>query len=144
MSGEPATDPVRTVMNLYEAIRDRRISDMLALVDPKIACFPLVRPEYSVYCGHDAMVKLVDYMHEVHGEYRLEIGRVTVRDGPRASGPKVKVTVEAAILPEPGPGRPRAVPVTSEYTVENGLITWIVSKPAAAVGHGVEGTAAAL
>ena len=87
---------MRTVLRLYEAIRDRKITDLLALVDPKVACFPVVRPGYSVYCGHDAMVKLIDYMHEVHGEYRLEIGKVTVREGPGAASPRVKVTAGPA------------------------------------------------
>jgi hypothetical protein len=71
-----------------------------------VACFALVRPGYSCYYGHDAMVKLVEYMHDRHGNYQVEIASITVQDGLAVNGPKVRVTAEARILPEPGPGRP--------------------------------------
>ena len=120
------SDPVRVVLDLYAALRDRRIEDMLALVDPEVVCLPLVRPGQSVYYGHAAMAKLVEYMHTVHGEYRVQIGAVTEE---RARAGRTKVTVEASIYPEPGPGRPVVMRVTSVYTVEHGRITWIESKP---------------
>ena len=44
MSGESGKGPVQVVLALYAAIRDRHIEDMLAVSDPEVVCFPLVRP----------------------------------------------------------------------------------------------------
>jgi hypothetical protein len=126
MSGEHEVDPVHLVLDLYAAIRDRRISDMLALLDPEVVCYPLVRPGQAAYYGYDAMVKLIDYMHDLHGDYRVEFDKITEQDVPRGD---VKVTVRARIVPEARLGKP-PVPVTSVYTIHNGQVTWIQSKPA--------------
>ena len=70
---------------------------MLALVDPDVACQPLVRPGLAVYYGHDGMIGLVHDMHAVHGSYQVEIAEITEEDGPQ-------VTARAVIVPEPGHG----------------------------------------
>ena len=92
----------------------------------EVVCFPLVRPGQAVYHGHNGMIKLVDYMHDLHGDYQIEMDDITERDLPKG---KVKVTAQVRILPEPGPGRVPEVAVTSVYTVQDGLITWIDSNP---------------
>ena len=121
--GSQGTAPVRAVLALYEAIRDSRIADVLALVDPDVACQPLVRPGLTVYYGHDGMAELVHDMHAVHGCYQVEIAETTEEDVP--DGPRV--TVRAVIVPEPGRGRP--LPVNSVYGFRGGLITSIESSP---------------
>ena len=73
------------------------------------------------------MIKLVDYMHDLHGDYQIEVDDITERDLPKG---KVKVTVQVRILPEPGRGQPPEVPVTSVYTIQDGMITWVDSNPA--------------
>jgi SnoaL-like domain len=118
--GSQGTAPVRTVLALYEAIRDSRIADVLALTDPDVACQPLVRPGLSVYYGHDGMAELVRDMHAAHGRYQVEIAEITENDGPQ-------VTVQAVIVPEPGHGQPR--PVSSVYAFRGSLITSIESSP---------------
>jgi hypothetical protein len=110
---------------LYEAIRDSRIEDVLALVDPDVTCKPLVRPGLSAYHGQDGMADLIRDMHAVHGRYQVEIAEITEQDGP-------EVTVRAVIVPEPGRGDP--LPVTSVYTFRGSLITSIESGPTASGG----------
>jgi hypothetical protein len=124
MDGEDSKS-VRVVLAMYAALRDNRVSDMLALLDPEIVCYPLVRPGQSAYYGHEAMAKLAGYMHDQHGNYTVEIARITEQAAPKGN---VKVTAEVTIVPEHGLGKD-PVPVTSVYTVHDGLINWIVSKP---------------
>jgi ketosteroid isomerase-like protein len=119
--GEQEDTPVRAVLELYAAIRDRRIADVLALTAPEVTCEPLVRPGLAVYEGHDGMTRLVSDLHAVHGDYQVAIVEVTEQPGPQ-------VTVVARLVPEPGRGRP--VPVRSVYTFRDGLITSIESFPA--------------
>jgi hypothetical protein len=64
-------------------------------------------------------------MHGLHGNYQIEVEKITEEAAGRGA---VKVTAQVKIIPEPGPGRPASVPVNSVYTVQNGLINWIVSK----------------
>lgn len=45
---------------------------MLAVLDREVVCFPLVRPGQAVYHGHNGMIKLVDYMHDLHGDYQID------------------------------------------------------------------------
>jgi hypothetical protein len=127
MSGEHEVDPVHLVLDLYMAIRDRRVGGMLALLDPEVVCYPLVRPGQSAYYGHDAMIKLIHYMHDLHGDYQVEVDKITEQNTPRGD---VKVTVQARIVPEARLGKP-PVPVRSVYTIHDGLITWIQSQPGA-------------
>jgi hypothetical protein len=112
-------DPVEVVVALYEALRDSRTKEMLALVDPAVICRPLVRPGITQYFGYSGMILLDRDMHAAHGRYQIEIGTITVQDGPQ-------VTVEAVIVPGPGCTHP-PVSVTSVYTLRGGLITWIES-----------------
>jgi hypothetical protein len=42
--GGQGTASVRAVLALYDAIRDSRIADAQALVDPDVVCQPEVRP----------------------------------------------------------------------------------------------------
>jgi hypothetical protein len=120
-------EAARVTLGLYAALRDGRVKDMLALLDPKVVCMPLVRPGLSVYYGHAAMIALIGDMHKRHGDYQLKVDRITQEDGPRGT---VKVTAQIRLLPEPGEGRPSEVPVTNECTVRGGRVTWIQSKPA--------------
>jgi hypothetical protein len=69
-------------------------------------------------------------VHNAHGDYQLDIHTITEAAIPRSGG--VRITVQATVLPAPEHGNP--VPVTTEFTLENGLITWIVSKPGASQG----------
>jgi SnoaL-like domain len=118
--GSQGTAPVRAVLALYEAIRDSRIADVQALVDPDVVCQPEVRPGLTVYYGYDGMAGLIHDMHAVHGRYQVEIAEITEEDGPR-------VSVQAVIVPEPGHGQP--LPVTSVYDFRGSLITSIESAP---------------
>jgi hypothetical protein len=108
-------------LELYAAIRDRRMADVCALTAPEVTCEPLVRPGRTVYEGHDGMTRLVSDLHAVHGNYQVAIIKVTEQPGP-------KVTVLARLVPEPGRGQP--VPVRSVYAFRDGLITAIESFPA--------------
>jgi hypothetical protein len=140
------TEPIGVVVELYAAVRDGRVADVLALVDPAVACFPVVRPGHSVYEGHEGMARLVATMHAVHGDYQIEIDKITCQAGEPAAA--AQVTVEARILPGPG-HRPAAVPVTTVYAVRGGLITLIESgpgtsaAPSTGAGTGPGGQAAA-
>jgi hypothetical protein len=111
-------DPVQLVLEFYEALRDSRIEDMLALTDPTVVCQPLVRPGLTMYSGHDGMVRLDHDMHAAHGRYQLEFAKITEQDGKQ-------MTVEAVILPKAGLGEP--LPVTTVHIVRDGLITWVES-----------------
>jgi hypothetical protein len=113
------SEPVRVVLEFYEALRESRINDMLGLVDADIACRPLVRPGLGLYNGYDGMIRLDSDIHGLHGRYQIEIHKVTEQEGPQ-------VTVQATIQPEPGRGQP-PLPVTSIYLVRDGLITSIES-----------------
>jgi SnoaL-like domain len=113
------SEPVQVVLEFYKALRESRINDMLGLVDADVTCRPLVRPGLNLYNGYDGMIRLDSDIHGLHGRYQLEIGEVTEQEGPQ-------VTVQATILPEPGRGQP-PLPVTSIYTIRNGLITSIHS-----------------
>jgi hypothetical protein len=113
------SEPVRVVLEFYEALRESRINDMLGLVVSDVACHPLVRPGLSLYSGYDGMIRLDSDIHGLHGRYQIEIGKVTEQEGPQ-------VTVQATILPEPGRGQP-PLAVTSIYILRDGLITSIRS-----------------
>jgi hypothetical protein len=110
------------VLELYETLRDSRTEEMLALVDPQVICLPLVWAGLGVYEGHDGMVRLDHDMHAAHGKYQVKIDKITVWNGGST------VTVQAAILAEPGRGQP-SLPVKSVYTLHDGLITFIESLP---------------
>jgi SnoaL-like protein len=117
---ETGRTPAEVVLEFYAALRDRRIGDILAVADPEISCFPLLRPGLSEYFGHDGMIRLSEDMHAAHGQYDFTADKV-VEDGD-------KVTVYARILPEPGLGQ-EDLPITSVYTLRNGLILAIESQP---------------
>jgi hypothetical protein len=119
--GEHGERPVQVVLELYAAIRDRRVADVLALVDPQVTCEPLARPGLSRYTGHDGMARLVSEMHAAHGRYEVTIVKITEEAGPQ-------VTVWARIVPELGRGQPW--PVRTVYTFRGGLIASIESFPA--------------
>jgi hypothetical protein len=114
--------PVQVVLEFYETLRDSRINDYLGLVDPEVACQPLVRPGLNLYSGYDGMIRLDGDMHALHGRYQIEIDQVTEEEGPR-------VSVQATILPEPGRGQ-SPLPVTTIYLVRDGLIISIESREA--------------
>jgi SnoaL-like domain len=118
--GEHVTTPVRVVLDLYEAMRERRIDDMLALVHPDVTCQPVVRPGLTTYAGHDGITRLALDMHATYGHYQVTITSITEQPGPQ-------VTVQAWIVPEPG--REQQLPVRSVYTLRDSLITTIESFP---------------
>jgi len=118
--GEHVTTPVQVVLDLYEAMRERRIEDMLALVHPDVTCQPVVRPGLTTYAGHDGIARLALDMHATHGHYQVTITSITEQPGPQ-------VTVQAWIVPEPGRGQ--QLPVRSVYTLRESLITTIESFP---------------
>jgi hypothetical protein len=119
-NGGPGGTPAQLVLEFYAAVRDRRIGDIIARVDPQVICHPLVRPGLSVYRGHDGMIRLSEDMHALHGQYEFTADDV-IEDGD-------KVTVYARILPEAGLGQ-QEMPVMSVYTLEGGLILSIESQP---------------
>ena len=84
-----------TVAEFFSAIRDRRIEDMLALVDHDVACNPLARPGLSTYAGHGGMIQFASDMHSVHGDFHLDIEKM-VEDADS------KVTATFAIFSAPG------------------------------------------
>lgn len=107
------------ILELYEALRDGRIEDVLAVTDPQVTCQPLVRPGLTFYHGHQGMTSLARDLHTVHGNYQVAIDRIT-EDGS-------KITVQARIMHKPG--GPQPLRVTSEYTLRDGLIYSIESRP---------------
>ena len=113
--------PVQTVLALYTALRDSQLKDVLALCDPDVTCRPLLRPARSVYYRFDGMARLINDMHAAHGQYQVRIDSVTEKDGRT-------ITVQATIIPEPARNEP-PLPVTTVYTLHNGLITAIESWP---------------
>jgi len=118
---EDQSTAVKAVLELYAALRDNRVPDVVALTTPDVVCEPLVRPGLSQYEGHQGMGDLARDMHKVHGDYQIEIIEVTEEPDQRS------VTVRARIDPEPGHGEP--LPVTSRYEVRDGLISLIESRP---------------
>jgi hypothetical protein len=115
-------DSVRMALNFMAAVRDQRIKDMLALVDPEIICEPLARPGRTMYKGHDGMVLFVSDMHTVFGRYQFEIDEITERDG-------AKVAVQARILPESGYRPMPPMPIVILFTLRDDLITLVEGKP---------------
>jgi hypothetical protein len=113
----------QVVTELYETLRDSRIEDMLALVDPQVICLPLVGSGRGVYEGHNGMVRLDHDMHTAHGNYTVNVDKITVRNGGST------VMVQAVIMSDLGRGQP-PLPVRSVYTLHGGLITFIESLPA--------------
>jgi hypothetical protein len=109
---------VTAVLDLYAAIRDGRVADVLAVTTPDICCRPLTRPGLTYYEGHQGMAELVADIHAAHGSYQVEIIAVTERPGP-------KVTVQARLHPPAGHGDPLAV--TTDYQFRDGLIATIES-----------------
>jgi hypothetical protein len=123
MSGEDEKALSQVVVDFFAAVRDQRITDMLALVDPEIICLPLVRPGRSVYEGYDGMIRFVSDMHSVFGRYQFEMDKITEQDG-------TTVTVQARLLPEPG-RRPQApLALIGVFTLHDGRITFVESEPA--------------
>jgi hypothetical protein len=115
---------VQKVLDFIAAVRDQRINDMLALVDPKVICEPLVRPGRSVYEGHGGMARFVSDMHIAFGRYQYEIDEITEREG-------AKLAVRARMLPE---SKSKPMPPTSVlivFTFRDGLITFVEGEPAA-------------
>jgi hypothetical protein len=109
--GERVKTPVQVVMELYEAMRDARIEDMLELVDPEVTCAPVHRPAVAEYRGHEGMTRLTADMHAAHGQYKVEIAEAGQDD-------ESQVTVQAWIVPQPGRGP--QFPVRSVYRLHNG------------------------
>jgi hypothetical protein len=107
-------------VELYAAVRDNRIDDVLALVDPQIVCQPVVRPGLTVYHGHDGMVRLVHDMHAAHGRYQVRTDSITEQA-------EAKVTVQARIFANAGSDQ-APIPVTSVFTLQDGLIITIESE----------------
>lgn len=116
----PAKTPVQVILEVYAAIRDGNIGDLLALTDPTVDCRPVVRPGLSTYQGHDGMNQLVTDMHAAHGDYHVDIGSIKEQAGP-------VVTVHATITPGPGRAR-RPQFVTTVFTLRNDRITTIESQ----------------
>ena len=50
---------VKAVLELYAAMRDDRVEDVLALTSADVICEPLVRPGLTQYQGHAGMAALV-------------------------------------------------------------------------------------
>jgi hypothetical protein len=117
--GEQGKAPVQAVVELYKAIRDGRVGDVLALTDPGVVCLPLVRPGLTWYEGHEGMARLVADMHAVHGRYQVEVVSITETAGPQ-------VTATAWLVPERG--QPFGVMTVSGF--RDGLISSIESFPA--------------
>jgi hypothetical protein len=111
-----ARDPVQVVLDFFAAVRDQRIKDVLALVDPGITCMPLMRPGRAVYEGHEGMVCFVSDMHAAFGSYQVEMGKITERGG---SG----VTAQIRILPESGDRLRPPLSAVISFTLCDGLIT---------------------
>lgn len=116
----------QVVLDFYAAVRDRRIADILALVDQQVVCHPLVRPGLSVYRGQDGIIRLSEDMHALHGQYDFEMDQI-IEDGD-------KITAYARILPETGLGQ-QELPVMSVYILRDGLILSIESQPGISRGH---------
>lgn len=117
---------VQAALAFDAAVKDSRIEDALFLVDPKVTCFPLVRPGLSVYHGHEGVPSLVAFMHAAYGSYQIEVEEISEAPGPG-------VTVRARIVPEPGYQQPPP-PIVTKYTFRDGLIASIESHPANAAG----------
>ena len=113
---------VQKVLDFIAAVRDERIEDLLALVDPEIIVEPIVRPGLSMYEGHDGVVRFVSDMHTAFGRYQFEIDEITEWDGE-------KLAVQARILPESGrnPTTPRSIVIV--FTLRDGLITFAEGEP---------------
>ena len=113
---------VQKVLDFIAAVRDQRIKDMLALVDPEIICVPLVRPGLSVYEGHDGMARFVSDMHTAFGRYKFQIDKITEREGE-------KLAVQVRIQPESGrkPIAPTSILIV--FTIHDGLITLAEGEP---------------
>jgi hypothetical protein len=124
---ENGRTPAEMVMEFCAALRDRRISDLVGLVDTDVDCRPMVRPGLSVYFGYQGMIQLAEDMHAIHGEYDFRADMITEQDGPA-------MTVGATILPEPGRGL-QPLSITSTYTFRNGKIISIESHPGQGTGQ---------
>jgi hypothetical protein len=92
----------------------------LALVDPNVKCFPMVRPGLSMYSRHGGVINLI-------AEHARRVWGLSNRDQQHRRRRR-EVTIQARILHEPGYG-PLSLSVTTVFTFQNGLITIIESEP---------------
>jgi len=111
----------RVVRECYEAVRDGRVGDLLALVDPQVVFYPVFRPGLAAYHGHDDMACLVSDMHLAHGDYTVEFGDITVQHA-------ALVTANVTVVAGPGRDQP-PVAVESVFAFRDGLISRMESHP---------------
>jgi hypothetical protein len=76
-------DPVPVVRKLFEAYRDQRVEDMVALTDPHVVWMPIVRPGRAVQHGHDGVRRLIPAATDAYGAFRLEGDSFSLRDDGR-------------------------------------------------------------
>jgi SnoaL-like protein len=115
------TPSTQVVFELIVAIGDKRIQDVLARVHPDVVCQPVARPGLSQYVGHDGMVEFVSNLDAAFGQYRLDIEEMTSDGG-------TQVTVRTRVIAKAGNGARELPPITSVYTLEDGLVKAIESE----------------
>lgn len=115
------TPSTQVVFELITAIGDKRVEDVLARVHPDVVCQPVVRPGLSQYVGHDGMVQFISNLDAAFGQYRLDIEEITSDGGTR-------VTVRTRIIARTADGDRELPPITSIYTLEDGLVKAIESE----------------
>jgi ketosteroid isomerase-like protein len=78
LPGEPSG--VGTVRALFAVFGQGRVDDLLELVSPDVVWTPMTRPGRTRYLGRDGTRDLLDDLHRVYGEFRVELEAVTELD----------------------------------------------------------------
>jgi hypothetical protein len=114
---------------LLTALAANQVSDVLALCDPAVVCYPATRPARTVYEGHAGMAQMVSDVHAVWGRFQMETEYAGMGDAAPADG-GVRVLVRHTLIAETA-GRPvLSGPVMAQFTVRDGLVTSIESEHA--------------
>jgi hypothetical protein len=93
---------------MWDAEREGRIADLLALMDPHVVCTPTTRPGRSIYIGQTGVVAMLDTMDRMLGRRRIVIdeilsqadatvltrGRALSQDSPESRGVAFEMVCE--------------------------------------------------
>ena len=107
--------PGQLVRDLITAIFDGRTDDVLALVHPGVVWRPVTRPGLSAYHGRAGTARMVADITAAYGHTQPEIVAIS-EDAPG------QVRVEAIVVRVTGDGEVAAPPITSVFTLEDGLV----------------------
>src|ERR1044071_475903 len=128
--GENTQDPspaARVITDLIAAISQGRADHVRALTDPDVTWRPATRPARSFYQGHAETIGLLADLRAAYGPYRTEIDILTTETDRTGT----RVTARTSVGREPPHGAQPMPAIVSTFTLRNGLVTAVESRPQA-------------